>query len=221
MKIKCFCFLLLQIAINTYSQQPILAKPSQKNEIVPRYKLKLNFFDQSVFSMPCIKVHNEFLIGGETNYHYNYVSADIGYNYYSADEAIKAKGLYTGLRFNHYVPGYSKVIKCISLGIFYQHSVLRDYLKTTSSYPGLGTIYEYQRMKFQKERYGANLEILKQYPIFNQIFIELGGSMGVISMETITPEKVTQTTFVNGVSYNKKVVLPTIGFSLKVGYNIY
>lgn len=214
-------FVLILIACTVRSQQPVVAKPSEYSSIPPRYKLKVNLFDQSVFSMPCVKFHSEILISGSTEELPNYVSADIGYNYYSTDEDIKANGIYTGLRFNHYLNTYSRASKCLSVGVFYQRSVLRDYLKTTRTYPGLGIIQEYEKMRFQKERYGANIEILKQYPLFNNVFFEFGGSIGIISMETITPDRVTQETFVNGASYQKKALLPTVGFSLKIGYNLY
>jgi hypothetical protein len=160
-------------------------------------------------------------VGGQSSSNYNYVSADLGYNYYSQDEQIGAKGIYTGLRFNHYLPSYGSSLKAISIGAFYQYTALNDYLKTEKYYPGLGYYSVYEKMRYNKQRYGANIEVLKQYRLYGPLFFEWSLSVGLIFMETKTPERVTQTTFVNGVSFKKNIDLPSVGFGLKVGYSLF
>ena len=215
-----FLFALL-ICISVQAQDSAKTLPITTEVGPPKYKIKVNLFDQSVFSLPCIKFHNEILIGGKKSENYNYVSADLGYNFYSNDENIKAKGIYTGLRFNHYLPSYGDGLKAVSFGIFYQYTALNDYLKTEKYYPGLGYFSVYEKMRYNKQRYGANIEVLKQYRLYGPLFFEWSLSVGMIFMETKTPERVTQTTFVNGVSFKKNIDLPTVGFGLKVGYLLY
>jgi hypothetical protein len=212
-----FLFVLL-FSLSAYGQDSAKTLPIIPTVGPPKYKIKVNFLDQSVFSLPCIKFHNEILVGGQSSSNYNYVSADLGYNYYSQDEQASAKGIYTGLRFNHYLPSYGEGLKAVSIGAFYQYTSLYDYLKTEKYYPGLGYFSVYEKTRYNKQRYGFNIELLKQYPIYGPFFFEYSLGVGLIFMETKTPERVRQTTFVNGVSYKKNIELPYIGFSVKVGY---
>jgi hypothetical protein len=214
-------YYLFFLSTTILAQDPITAPSTEKNPGIPKYKIKVNLFDQSVFSLPCIKVHNEILVGGQASGNYNYVSADLGYNYYSNDEQVGAKGIYTGLRFNHYLPSYGRGLKGVSFGAFYQYSSIYDYLKTDKFYPGLGTFSEYEKMHYNKQRYGANIEVFKQYRLYGPVFFEWNLAIGVIFMETHTPERSTQNTFVNGVTFKKNNELPSLGFGLKVGYLLY
>jgi hypothetical protein len=215
-----FLFVFL-FSLSLQAQDPVAAPAADKNEGPPRYKIKFNLFDQSVFSLPCIKFHNEILIGGESNSNYNYLSADVGYNYFSVDEQVPVRGIYTGLRFNHYLPSYGEALKCFSIGAFYQYTAIKDYLKTDKTYPGLGTFSEYEKMRYNKQRYGINIEFMRQHTIYGPVFLEYSVSIGYIFMETKTPERVTQTTFVNGTTYKKNANLPSLGFAAKVGYSLF
>ena len=80
-----FLFVLL-FSLSAYGQDSSKTLPIIPKAGHPNYKIKVNLFDQSVFSLPCIKVHNEILVGGQASSNYNYISADLGYNYYSQDE---------------------------------------------------------------------------------------------------------------------------------------
>jgi hypothetical protein len=215
-----FLFVFL-FSLSAYGQDSSETLPIVPKVGPPKHKIKVNFLDQSVFSLPCIKVHNEILVGGQSSSNYNYVSADLGYNYYSQDEQTRAKGIYTGFRFNHYLPSYGEGLKAISIGAFYQYTALYDYLKTEKYYPGLGYFSEYEKTRYNKQRYGFNIELLKQYPIYGPFFFEYSLGVGLIFMETKIPERVTQTTFVNGVSFKKNITLPYLGFSVKVGYSLF
>lgn len=209
------------LSLSLSAQDPVQAPSTTKELGAARYKIKLSLFDQSVFSLPFIKLHNELLVGGETTGDYNYLSADLGYNYYSVDEQAPASGIYTGLRFNHYLPSYRSAQNYLSVGIFWQQSVIKDYLKVDRFYPGLGTYSAYEKMRYSKIRYGGNIEIMKQYALYGPVFFEYTLGLGVLYFETKTPDNVTQTTFVNGTSYQKKELLPTVVFSLKLGYLLY
>ena len=215
-----FLFVLF-IGLSLKAQDSVKTLPIIPKAGPPNYKIKVNLFDQSVFSLPCIKFHNEILVGGQASSNYNYISADLGYNYYSQDEQVGVNGIYTGLRFNHYLPSYGSGLKAVSIGAFYQYTSLYDYLKTDKFYPGLGSFSAYEKMRYNKQRYGANIEVLKQYPLYGPFFFEWSLGVGMIFMETHTPERATQTTFVNGVSFKKNIELPYLGFSVKVGYLLY
>jgi hypothetical protein len=213
--------IVLFVSLSAQAQDSAKTLPIITEYTPPKYKIKVNLFDQSVFSLPCIKVHNEIFLGGESSGNFNYLSADLGYNYYSNDEQVGVNGIYTGLRINHYLPSYGAGQKAVSFGVFYQYTAINDYLKTDRFYPGLGTFSEYEKMRYNKQRYGANVEVLKQYNIYGPVFFEWSLAIGFIFMETHTPERSTQTTFVNGVTYKKNNELPSLGFGMKLGYSLF
>ena len=213
--------IVLLFSLSVQAQDSAKTLPITTEISPPKYKIKVNLFDQSVFSLPCIKVHNEIYLGGKSSGNFNYLSADLGYNYYSNDEQVGAKGIYTGLRINHYLPSYGAGQKAVSFGIFYQYTAINDYLMTDKFYPGLGIFSEYEKMRYNKQRYGANVEVLKQYTLYGPVFFEWSLAIGYIFMETHTPERVTQRTFVNGLTFKKNNQLPSLGFGLKVGYLIF
>lgn len=210
-----FAFLvLLFISVFTADAQVEASKTAESP--LPKYKLKLSIFDQSYFSLPTIKIHGEMRLTKSANPLYGQI--DLGYNFNSQDEMISARGYYTGLRLNNYLPIVFRYQTVISYGFFYQRSYLNNYLKVSKILPGLGEYSEYEKMDFQKERYGFTIDLQKHIPLFDRIFFEYGFSGGIMFMQTITPDRVTQYTFVNGTYKEKKVVTPAIGFSLKIGY---
>lgn len=212
MKPLLLCLLLLtgsaimaQIAAKAEAESPF-----------PQYRVKVNVFNQAAFSLPLIKVSTEMLIGSDMNP--LYAQADLGYNYYSHDELVKASGLHLGLRLNHYRPLLYRTQNMISYGFFYQRSAINDYLKVNKQMPGFGEYSEYEKMKYHKERYGFSVEFMKQFPVYGKLFLEYGFGLGVMMMRTVTPDRVTQESFVNGLYREKEVITPSIGFSVKLGY---
>lgn len=193
----------------------IVAKAEAESPF-PQYRVKVNLFNQAAFSLPLFKVSGEMLIGSDMNP--LYVQADLGYNYYSQDELVKASGLHAGLRLNHYRPLIYRTQNMFSYGFFYQRSAINDYLKVNKEMPGFGEYSEYEKMKYHKERYGFNIEFMKQFPVYGKLFLEYGFGGGVMMMRTVTPDRVSQESFVNGLYREKEVITPSIGFSVKLGY---
>lgn len=195
-----------QVTARTVSQSPF-----------PSYYLKFTMVDQSVISLPSFKIHCEKSISSNNPV---YLGLDLGYNYYSQDEEANANGFIVGLRLCHFKPQTFRSQSFFSYGFHYQKSYLNHYLLTSKDYPGFGTYNEYERTKFQKERFGFAINFGTQYPILGNIFFEYSGSLGVMHMKTITPAHITQETFVNGLYLDKVVTTPSIGISLKLGYVI-
>lgn len=195
-----------QITARTVSETPF-----------PSYYVKFTMLDQSITSLPSIKLHCDKSISSNNPV---YLGLDLGYNFYSQDEETNANGFLVGLRLCHYKPQMLHSQAFFSYGVFYQKSYLNHYLLTSKDYPGFGAYNEYERTKFQKERFGFAINFGKQFPIMGNIFFEYSGSLGVMHMKTITPAHITQQTFVNGLYLDKVVTTPSIGFSIKLGYVI-
>jgi hypothetical protein len=195
----------------------------QKPEFTPaylaQYKVKLSLFDQTMFSMPVMKVSNEFLI--KKNGFPGYAGLDLGYNFYSIDEDVKSGGYYIGTRYNLYTRSEYNIGKGVSFGLFYMRSAINDYLKISHKQPGIGTYHEYEKMKYHKERYGVTVEHFDQYALSNKFIIEASIGGGVIIMNTIVPERVTQETFVNGLTNEQAITVPTVFFNFKIGYLVF
>jgi hypothetical protein len=221
MKRILFLFLILfNYTINAQTQPK---KPVQENlvqtEQIPRYRVKLSLIDQSIFSLPLIKAQGEYMLGFRE--YPRYLALDLGYNYYSYDERVRTSGYHLGLRINQYRNSLLNAHNWISYGVFYQNTVVNDYLKVSRSIPGLGEYSEYQKMKYNKVRYGINLEFLKEYNLVSNLFFEIGIGSGVMIMRTITPNNVSQETFVNGVYREKNVGTPMLTLSMKLGYKFF
>ncbi len=191
-------------------------KPDSSKAREVKYKLKLNFIDQSYATLPTIKISNElFLKKGELA---SSINLDLGYNYYSVDERVRARGYYFGANYNQYLGKDFNTGHGVSLGAYYLRSTINDYLKVDHSLSGLGDYHEYEKMKYHKERFGVSIEYFAQFDLPGDFFIELRGGPGFLYMHSITPDRVTQQTFVNGPFYGKEVLTPNFIFNVKVGY---
>jgi hypothetical protein len=197
-----------------------------------RYRFKLTYLDQSLASLPTVKLGTEILLSG-TRYPL-FISGEVGYNFYSMDEKTRASGYYLGSRLNLY---YNKPLMesresfmsnltgvpvglGVSIGGFYQKSVINGFLSTTRELDGLGEYYQYEKMKYHKERYGLSLEFIRQFPVSDRFYAEANSGLGVVYMNTIVPGIVTQRTFINGLLKGKHVIAPALIISLKIVYLI-
>jgi len=194
------------------------ALPASEQPPLPIYRLKLTLIDQMYFSLPTIKLSNEVLLHDSAIP--LYLQLDLGYTIYSNDEEVKARGWYLGTRCNGYFRRTDYGSRGLSFGGFYQKSCLNDYLKVTTEVPGLGEYHEYKKMKFYKERFGLSIEMIQQIELQKGFFIEFTAGLGVVHMRTITPEIVTQKTFVNGLLYGKDIIEPSCLISMKIGKTI-
>lgn len=196
-----------------------------------RYRFKLTYLDQSLASLPTVKLGTEIYLFG-TRYPL-FISGDVGYNFYSMDEKTRASGYYFGSRLSLYYKAPMKTRRDIltelsgvplgygvSIGGFYQKSLINGYLGTTRELDGLGEYYQYEKMKYHKERYGLSLEFIRQFPVSDRFYAEANSGLGVVSMNTIVPGIVTQRTCINGLLNGKHVVAPALIMSFKIVYLI-
>lgn len=194
-------------------------KPFEPVVINPQYVFKVSLADQTVFSLPSIRLHADYLLFDSDLP--DYLSADIGYTYYSVDEDVKASGFIAGLRLNstRFSSGNRK--RGISPGLHFQKVYLNDYLKVDKTIPGLGTYYAYEKMNYTKNRVGLSLDFYRQVHLVGGFFLESAIGLGMIYMKTNVPEGVSQQTFTNGLSWRRETLLPNVTFSLKVGYALF
>lgn len=193
---------------------------SKTDNIMPEFKFKLSLLDQSVFSLPVLKASSEILLSRDANFP-TYASVEAGYNYYSNDENVRCRGYFLGARYHQYIGNRSHFKHGLSFGAFYLKSFLNDYLKVTKTMPGMGTYYEYERMKYYKERYAFTVEYFIQAGLGRKFFVEMCVGGGLMKMQTITPSRVTQETFVNGMYFRPDVLTIAPFASVKLGYNLF
>jgi hypothetical protein len=198
--------------------QPIPSLPEMARE---RLKVKFSLFDFSMFSLPAVKLHGEYLIGNREKP----LSAgiDLGYIYYSVDEDTKASGTFTGLRLNSYRRSTIRSAFATSISVFRSKTYLNDYLKLEGKLPDMsgGNYFYYERMKYHKLRYGFSAEVLWQHKLAGRFFIEVGTGIGYVQFKTNVPDRVVQHTFVNGLTERKLYEGPTLLFSTKIGFSIF
>jgi hypothetical protein len=194
-------------------------RPDLSTAYLAKYRLKLSVFDQAVFSLPTVKISNEFLL--RVSRISSYASVDLGYNFYSVDEDARSSGYYVGAKYSLYSAFSRNVGRGVQFGIFYLKSSINDYLKVTHTHPGMGQYFEYEKMKYHKERYGFSVEHFDQYTISNNFIAEFCVGFGLMYMRTITPSRVTQNTFINGLTTAKETVTPTLILNFKIGYLVF
>lgn len=212
---KFLCFFLLLSCFNIFANRvkPNFYTPSL---IESRLLLKAHLFEFTDFSLPNINFSVEYFLQKEGN---KSVSLDLGYNYYSVDENVKAKGYSIAPKILIYAQNNNeRKINAFAFGIYYQKTFMNDYLKTTRNLPGLGNYYFYEKMKYQKIRTGISLERVVQFSIFEKIFAEIAYGIALVNFQTKVPERVSQNTFVNGLVFQKTYNGITPLFSTKVGY---
>ena len=183
--------------------------------LTSRLFVKANLFKLSDFSLPNINFSAEYFLknGGS-----NSVSLDLGYTYFSIDENTKAKGYTFSPKFLIYNGNKLNRINAFAIGVFYNKTFINDYLKTTKNLNGLGNYYEYEKLKYQKVRMGISIERVVQFSIFEKVFAEISYGLALVNFQTKVPQKVTQSTFVNGLILQKTYNGITPLFSTKIGY---
>lgn len=213
---RCFLYAIpLLLSMGTLSAQRD-KEPLYSN---PRYKLRAALLDQSVFSLPAVRIYGDYLLlDSELP---DYLTAELGINYYSVDEDVPSVGYTAGLRLSSTRFANGTRSAGISPGIQFQHVFIHDYLRVEKQVPGLGTYSAYEKKQFSKQRLAFSVDFYRQYRLFGPLFFETSLGLGIIYMNTIVPEDVRQETYTNGLSVRRESLLPNLCFSMKIGYAFY
>jgi hypothetical protein len=198
-------FLLLFSVIKVYSQ-----------EAFPRQFVKFTPIDQSLLSLPTVKLGYGFILKSTDEYA-DYGQIDLGYNYYSTEDDLPARGLYLGGKYHFMKYADEYFNKGFALGYSYFTTNMQQFLKVSKSIPGFGFYEEYEWKKFSKRRHTFTVEKYQQFMIVNGLFVELKYGLSLVEAKVKTPSEVTQTTFVNGFSLNKHTFFPGFLFGFSLG----
>ncbi len=214
-KIFTMALAILSLSATSLQGQP---KPRLATDTAV-YMIKFDLLNESALSMPTLKLRNELLLF-ETRYPV-YGILDLGYNFYSVDEMVKSKGYYIGAGLSMYKRLRVPLDLGFSVTGFYQQSDLLDYLKTTRYEQGLGEYYQYEQMGFIKQRSGLAARLSVMGYVWNRWLLECGLGVSAMHMQTITPDVVTQKTFVNGANMGKDVYGVMGSLFLSLGYKLF
>jgi hypothetical protein len=200
-------FLFLFSVIKVYSQ-----------EAFPRQFVKFTPIDQSLLSLPTVKLGYGFILKSTDEYA-DYGQIDLGYNYYSTEDDLKSCGLYIGGKYHimRYADEYFN--KGVVFGYSYLNTNMHQYLKVSKSISGFGFYEEFEWKRFSKRRHTFTIEKYQQFMIVSGMFVELRYGLSFVDSKVKTPKEVTQRTFVNGFSLKKQSFFP--GFLLGISLGQY
>ncbi len=177
------------------------------------FLLKGTLVDFNFLSLPNLSLGLEFDVSPDWS-----IDLGLGYIYESIDEKTPARGFRFHNKFHQTVTEKLGTRSAVSLGYYYTHVFLNDYLLHEQSIRG--SLYnKYIRRKYSKERYGITAEFMvqRQFPNTNW-FLEMNVGMMVSRYRTLVPTGVIQRDFRNGLFYGKDKVVPSPTFKLKLGY---
>ncbi len=208
-------------SIPSFSLHPIFddstGNSSDVNLANEKNKIKLTLVNLTYFSLPTIKVSGEHVLKSKWDLPVS-IGADLGYNFYSVDERVKAKGFFAGGRMAFYVVSKPKQALAASFSFFGSRTYLNDYLQTTRTAPGFGDYAYYEKFKYTKDRFGYGWETIWQFRLQKKLFGEIAFGAGMVTFITNVPGNVTQLTYINGLSRQRVYNGPTALLSFKVGY---